>query len=67
MSGSGTLKDTQDCTTHPCATPSLWLSLQVDYAKTPEQLGRLLDDVHEAGTKRTLLVMGCPGTTSRWE
>jgi hypothetical protein len=37
---------------------------QVDSASTPEQLSRLLDDVKEAGSKRVLLVFGCPGTTN---
>lgn len=37
----------------------------MDSASTPEQLGRLLDDVKEAGAKRVLLVFGCPGTTSK--
>lgn len=38
---------------------------QVDAARTPQQLERLLDYVHETGTRRTLLVVGCPGETSR--
>ena len=38
--------------------------VQVDSASTPEQLSRLLDEVKEAGSKRVLLVFGCPGTTS---
>lgn len=37
----------------------------MDSASTPEQLGRLLDDVKEAGAKRVLLVFGCPGSTSK--
>lgn len=41
------------------------LPAQVDSACTPDQLGRLLDDVKEAGAKRVLLVFGCPGTTSK--
>lgn len=47
--------------THPPLPPSS----QVDSASTPEQLGRLLDDVKEAGAKRVLLVFGCPGSTSK--
>jgi UDP-N-acetylmuramyl tripeptide synthase len=37
----------------------------IDAAATPEQLGRLIDDVKEAGARRTLLVLGCAGGTSR--
>ena len=58
--------------THPPMHPSnalprypRCLHTQVDSASTPEQLGRLLDDVKEAGAKRVLLVFGCPGTTSK--
>ena len=36
----------------------------IDSAKTPEQLGRLIDEVKEAGARRTILVVGCPGGTS---
>ena len=41
--------------------------LQVDSASTPEQLSRLLDDVKDAGAKRVLLVVGCPGTSTAQE
>jgi hypothetical protein len=37
----------------------------VDAAATPEQLSRLIDDVKEAGARRTLLVVGCPGSAPR--
>jgi UDP-N-acetylmuramoyl-L-alanyl-D-glutamate--2,6-diaminopimelate ligase len=36
----------------------------IDSAKTPEQVGRLIDEVKEAGARRTILVIGCPGGTS---
>lgn len=35
----------------------------VDASKTPQQLSRLIDDVKEAGARKTILVMGCPGST----
>ena len=37
----------------------------MDAARSPEALSRLLDDVKECGGKRTLLVVGCPGDTTR--
>jgi UDP-N-acetylmuramyl tripeptide synthase len=37
----------------------------VDAAATPEQLSRLIDDIKEAGARRTLLVLGCPGSSSK--
>ena len=36
----------------------------VDSARTPEQVGRLIDEVKEAGARRTILVVGCPGGSS---
>lgn len=33
----------------------------VDAARTPEQLVRLIDAVKDAGARRTILVVGCPG------
>ena len=35
----------------------------VDAAKTPEQLSHLIDEVKEAGARKTILVIGCPGTS----
>lgn len=37
----------------------------VDAARTPQQLSRLLDEVKEAGSRRTILVMGCPGSSTK--
>jgi UDP-N-acetylmuramoyl-L-alanyl-D-glutamate--2,6-diaminopimelate ligase len=36
----------------------------IDSAKTPSQVGRLIDEVKEAGARRTILVIGCQGGTS---
>lgn len=36
----------------------------IDCANTPGQVGRLIDEVKEAGARRTILVIGCKGGTS---
>lgn len=36
----------------------------IDSANTPGQVGRLIDEVKEAGARRTILVIGCKGGTS---
>lgn len=36
----------------------------VDSASTPEQLSRLIDEVKECGARKTILVLGSPGSSS---
>lgn len=42
-------------------------SVIVDSAKTPEQLGRFLDEIRDAGARRILLVVGAKGLTTTAE
>jgi len=42
-------------------------SVIVDSAKTPEQLGRFLDEIRDAGARRILLVVGAKGATTTAE
>lgn len=49
----------------PTQPPPLHPLLQVDSASTPQQVSRLLDDVRDAGGKRIMLLVGCPGTATK--
>ena len=39
----------------------------VDSASTPQQLSKLIDEVKEAGARKTILVMGCKGSSDAAE
>lgn len=39
----------------------------VDGARTPQQISRLIDEVKESGARRTILVVGCPGSSTKEE
>lgn len=38
--------------------------VMIDAASTPQQLSRLIDEVKEAGARKTILLVGCPGSTT---